>query len=241
MIPHREEHPCPYLPALSATTRYLYADTCDAETYQELLERGWRRFGRVFFRPDCATCEECRSLRVTAAAFAPDRSMRRTLRQNQDVEVALARPAATAQHLALFERYHRAQQDHRGWPARATDSFDYFHSFVDGAGTFGHELRFHLGEALIAVALVDLLPRAVSAVYCYYDPELRRRALGVLAVLCQLQLARQRGLPYLYLGYWVEPNASMRYKANYRPHQLLRGRPARGTEATWLAAEARPA
>lgn len=236
MIEHRDDHPCPYLPARGATTHYRYLERCDAETYQGLLERGWRRFGRVFFRPECAGCGECRSLRLDVASFVPDRSMRRTARANQDVQVELSRPSATARHLELFERYHRAQEEHRGWPGRPTDPVDYAHSFVEGAGTFGHELRFQVDGALIAVALVDLLPRALSAVYCYYDPELRRRAPGVLSVLCQVQLARRLGVPHLYLGYWVEPNASMRYKARYRPHSLLRGRPADVADPAWLPA-----
>ena len=73
----------------------------------------------------------------------------------------------------------------------------------------------------------------MSAVYCYYEPELRHRSLGVYAVLQQIELARERGLPYLYLGYWIQGNDSMRYKANYRPHAILEGRPGVEEEAVW--------
>lgn len=232
MIHHREDHPCPYIER-QATTDYRLAAECSAGTYEEMLRRGWRRFGRVFFRPACASCWECRSLRVDVAAFRRNRSMQRTWQRNQDLRVTFAHPTLSVDRLQLFERYHRAQQDRRGWVHRVTDATAYFQTFVDGGGDFGHELRFQLDDRLIAVALIDVLPEAISAVYCYYDPDLSERGLGVFSVLTQLELARRREIPYLYLGYWVEPNASMRYKAHYRPHEILEGRPTDEVEPRW--------
>jgi leucyl-tRNA---protein transferase len=45
--------------------------------------------------------------------------------------------------------------------------------------------------------------------------------------------ARQQGIPYLYLGFRVAGNSSMRYKARYRPHQLLAGRPELAEDPVW--------
>jgi arginine-tRNA-protein transferase len=91
------------------------------------------------------------------------------------------------------------------------------------------------------VALVDILPRAVSAVYAFYEPAQRRRALGVYSILCQIELARSRGIPDVYLGYRVTGNESMRYKAKYRPHELLVGRPEFNDQPDWLPDEPRAA
>ncbi|MEM7585492.1 MAG: arginyltransferase [Acidobacteriota bacterium] len=228
-----DEQQCAYLPDRGARMRYRLIDACPEDDYQQMLERGWRRFGRVFFRPACEGCWECRSLRVDVAAFEPNRSMRRTVRRNQDLEIVLRSPSITRQHLELYQRYHRDMAARRAWPDKDSTPVDYFQTFVEGSERFGRELLFLEGERLVAVALVDVLPQAVSAVYCFYDPEMRRRSLGVFSVLQQVALAESRGVPYLYLGYWVAGNASMRYKANYHPHQILAGRPKASEAPSW--------
>ena len=230
---YEEDEPCVYLPGMEARMRYRIMASCPAKLYQDLLIRGWRRFGRVFFRPDCRSCTECKSLRVDLAAFAPSRSMRRTLARNRDLRVMVAEPTVSHEHLDLYRRYHRDMAERRGWEERETTLEDYYDTFVNGAGTFGHQLLFFLDEALVAVALVDVLPQAMSSVYCFYDPALRQRGLGVYSVLRQVDWARQRGIPYLYLGFRVAGNPSMLYKARYRPHQLLCGRPEQAEDPVW--------
>lgn len=212
---------------------YRFIEDCDVETYQAMLARGWRRFGQVFFRPICAACHECRSLRVDVEAFAPNRSMRRTLQQNRDLEIILQPPSLTGAHLGLYERYHADMAVRRGWREKDESPLDYYMTFIEGHQDFGRELLFLLGDRLVCVALVDVLPRAISAVYCFYDPQLRSRSLGVQSVLTEIELARERSLPYVYLGYWVADNVSMRYKARYRPHELLEGRPGFEEEPKW--------
>lgn len=233
MLEARENHPCSYLPGIEATTHYRWIENCDAETYQRMLERGWRRFGCTFFRPDCQTCAECRSLRVAVPGFRPDRAMRRTFKKNADLEIFLGPPCLSLEHLDLFERYHAARCRERGWKPRETTPHDYFLSFVDGAHDFGAELQLRQGDRLLAVALLDILPRAISAIYCYYDPEHKERGLGTMAILTELEIAKNRGIPQLFLGYWVEPNASMRYKARFGPHEILAGRPRDDQGALW--------
>ena len=83
------------------------------------------------------------------------------------------------------------------------------------------------------MALTDLLTDVASAVYAYFDPDLRARGLGVNSVLAQLAHARSLRLRYLYLGYWIAPCASMAYKNQYRPHQLLQAYVPDGHEPVW--------
>jgi arginine-tRNA-protein transferase len=231
------ERSCAYLPDRLATTRYRFIDHCSAPTYTEMLERGWRRFGCVFFRPACASCGECRSLRVEVEGFRPDRSMRRNLQRNRDLEVLLRPASMTAEHLALYDRYHADMASRKGWGEKAVDPLEYYQSFVEGRQGFGHEMLYVLGDRLLGVALVDVLPAALSAVYCYYDPAERRRGLGVFSVLQHIDLARRRGIPHVYLGYWVRGNPSMRYKSRYRPHAVLHDRPSFDEAPEWIAGE----
>lgn len=239
---HRNEHilellggeeRCPYLPDETARMQYKVIERCSGETYLRLLEHGWRRFGRVFFRPACAECSACKSLRVDVASFAANRSMRRCWRANGDLRLRLARPSVSDQRLTLFMRYHQAQAERKGWEARPATPASYHRGFVEGYESFGYELAFYDRDRLIAVALLDLLPRAISAVYCYYDPAASKRSLGVYSLLNHIALARQRAIPAVYLGYWVAENASLAYKARYRPHALLVGRPDEDEPALW--------
>ncbi len=228
-----EEEPCVYLPDQLSRIRYRVIDYCTPETYTSLLERGWRRFGRIFFRPMCSPCTECRSLRVDVERFRPNRSMRRTLVRNRDLRVGLRRASVSDQHLELYDRYHDDMAERRGWSEKSITLLSYYRTFVEGRNDFGHEMLFFDGDRPVAVALVDLLPRAISAVYCFYEPELRSRSLGVYSVLRQIELARDRGVPHLYLGYLIEGNQSMRYKSRYRPHEILEGRPGLDEEPIW--------
>jgi len=82
--------------------------------------------------------------------------------------------------------------------------------------------RMELGE-LVAVGIADETPRALSAVYCYHDPDRSRLSLGTYNVLRAIEYARERGVAYVYLGYCVAGCESLRYKARFRPQERLVG------------------
>ena len=75
---------------------------------------------------------------------------------------------------------------------------------------------------LVAAAVTDVLDHGLAAVYTYFDPDLADRSLGVFAILQQIEECRRRALPHLYLGYWIDELRRMRYKADYRPAEVLR-------------------
>ena len=70
-------------------------------------------------------------------------------------------------------------------------------------------------------AVTDVLPDGLSAVYTFFDPDEKRRALGVYSILWQIKEARALSLSWLYLGYWIKECPKMAYKTNYRPLELL--------------------
>ena len=75
----------------------------------------------------------------------------------------------------------------------------------------------------MAVAVTDRVQRALSAVYTFFDPNLSERAPGTYSVLCQIEMAQDLGLDYLYLGYWIEECRKMAYKDSFRPLQAWIG------------------
>lgn len=216
-------HECSYLPDRAASLHYeIVAEVTPAE-YRERMARGWRRFGHQLFRPACAACTACRSLRVPVAGFRPDRSQRRTLAANADTRVVIGEPAVTAEKLDLYDRFHAFQADHKGWPEHGPkDAIDYAESFVENPFP-AEEWRYYLGERLVGVGYVDHLPGAFSAIYFFYDPAERDRSLGTFNVLSILARAAELGVPHVYLGYYVEGCRSLEYKGRFRPNEVLAG------------------
>ena len=212
---------CSYLPAETASLEYRVYPQLSIETYSELLERGWRRHGRMLFRPQCPTCTQCRPLRVPVETFAPSKSQRRARHKNADITVRLEHATVTPAHVALYNVYHADMAARRGWPGTPTTSDDYRTAFLAGEYPFAWELRYYRGTELVGLGLIDILPEAVSSVYFYHAPDWRPKGPGVFSLQCEFDLCRQHGIPYLYLGYWIEHCPSMAYKSNYGPHELL--------------------
>jgi leucyl-tRNA---protein transferase len=214
--------PCGYLPGEWWRLEYeLVADATPAEYMRRMLQ-GWRRFGDTLFRPRCLSCRACRSLRVLADRFRPDRSQRRCLKANEgEVRLRIGEPSVTRAKLRLYDRYHAYQADAKGWPLHpAKDAGGYAASFVDNPFPT-EEWCYYLCDRLVGVGYVDDLPGGLSAIYFFYDPDERSRSLGTWNVLNLIDQARARDLPHVYLGYYVAGCPSMAYKTRFGPNQVL--------------------
>ncbi len=159
--------PCEYLPDRIWQLRYELVPHLRPADYMQRLQQGWRRFGYAMFRPECPSCRMCQSLRVPVATFRPNPNQRRVWKRNQrEVTVQVGAPSLSQDRLDLWARFHRHGHETKGWPA-------------DAEGEPGmmlenpfrtEEWTYYVGNRLIAVAYVDALPEALSAIYCYYDP-----------------------------------------------------------------------
>jgi len=212
---------CSYLADELARLEYRLMLGINSLQYQAMLERGWRRFGMTFFRPACPACSKCRSIRVDVASFRPSRSQRRALKRNREVKLSVGRPKVDDEVLDLHDAYHHYMAELRDWPGTPTTRSGYVESFIEGAGSFAREFRYSEGGRLIGVGYVDLLPSAMSSVYFFHAPEWRSRSPGTYSALMELAIARNLGLPWHYLGYWIPENQSMAYKSRFKPHELL--------------------
>ena len=223
---------CGYLPDRQWSLEYEYVGAMTPAEYLRRLLEGWRRFGCMLFRPACPACRACQSLRVVADRFRPDRSQRRAWQANAGaVELRIGKPSGGKAKLALYDRYHAFQAEYKGWPQHpAKDAASYAESFVRHPFPV-EEWCYYLGGRLVGLGYVDLLrdpaDGGLSAIYFFYDPDDRRRSLGTYNVLTVIEEARRRGLPYAYLGYYVEGCAGMSYKTNFVPNQL------RGPDGQW--------
>ena len=222
-----EEETCVYLPDRLARSEYRIVAELSASEYEALMERGWRKFGAALHKPVCAGCSECRSLRVETENFVPSRSQRRTLQKNSDLSVIFTPPYLDDERLALYHRYHAAQEVEKGWPGVSKTPQDYYYSFVHNPVP-AMEIAVRDPEGVLrAVVLTDVTENIVSGVYHYHDPDWRERGVGAFAMLQTIELARRMARKWVYFGYWVAGCPSLAYKANFGPHEVL------GDDGVW--------
>jgi arginine-tRNA-protein transferase len=231
------DEPCPYLADLEATTEYRILTEVTPEEHEEMIVRGWRRFGVQYFRPRCAGCTECVSLRVAVAAFRPTKSQRRAWKKCGHLRVEMGSPIADEARLALFHDWHADRERARGWRQTTMNLREYALTFCT-PNTCAREMAYFDGDRLVAVGLVDVTPNALSSVYFFYHPDVRACSLGVASVLFEIDWARRMGRSHVYLGYRVRECPSTAYKAQYGPHELLNGRPGWSERAVWGAVDA---
>lgn len=213
-------HPCSYLPQQTASTLFIDpAARPTPEIYGQLLQQGFRRSGEHVYRPHCEACTACHSARVPVSSFKPKRNQRRIRRLNeQDINLVITPAGFEPEHYALYRRYTAGR--HPDGEMSNMDQVQYL-GFLTSRWCDTEFLEFRLDGVLVAVAVTDRVPDGLSAVYTFFDPELARRSLGTYAILSQIELARQRGLDWLYLGYWIEQCHKMAYKTDYQPLQLF--------------------
>jgi len=93
-----------------------------------------------------------------------------------------------------------------------------------GFGSF-HQ-QYWLDGRLIAVGVIDVLPRALSSKYLFWDPDYASLSLGKLASIQEIAWIKEARatcpfLKYYYLGYYLHTCHRMRYKAEFGPSDLL--------------------
>lgn len=218
--------PCPYLPGRQERKVFTELSGPHATELNDALGRiGFRRSQGVAYRPSCAGCTACVSVRVVTQAFSPNATQRKLLRRNDDLEVTACRPWATDEQFQLLRRYLGAR--HPGGGMAGMDEDDYAdmveHSPVNSL-ILEYRTRPVNGERgrLVGACLTDRQADGLSMIYSFYDPDhAERSGLGTYIILDHMRLAAERGLPYVYLGYWVAGSDRMQYKVRFRPLERL--------------------
>jgi arginine-tRNA-protein transferase len=212
--------PCPYLTGQSERVIATELAGPDPEAlYSAGMRAGFRRSHNFMYRPACPACDACRPVRVRTREFAPSRSLARVARTNRDLVAETAPAQASTEQYGLFTRYQSRRHPGGGMDRM---SFVEYRAMLETSPikTLMTEFRDEHGD-LLAVILTDETADGVSAVYSFFDPALPKRALGTYMILWLIEDAACKGLPYLYLGYWIEGYAKMDYKARFRPLEVL--------------------
>lgn len=223
-------HACGYLPGMVERKVFTHLIGRRAPHINDLLtQAGFRRSQTIAYRPACEGCRACVSIRVPVDRFKPSRSHRRVMAANRDLVGEQKSNNASPEQYALFRTYLSGRHPDGGMMEMSvldfslmiedshveTDVIEYRRrgpdTFINGRGT----------GPLIATALTDVLSDGLSMVYSFYDPSEDARSLGTFMILDHMERARRRGLPYLYLGYWIEGSRKMDYKARFMPQERL--------------------
>ncbi|WP_288939539.1 arginyltransferase [uncultured Roseovarius sp.] len=207
--------PCPYLPGRMERKLFTALQGEGAQRLNDSLSKqGFRRSQNVLYRPACAECSACLSARINVDDFHPSRSQRKTLNRNSTLERRSTSPWATEEQYALFRRY--LEHRHADGGMADMDTFE-FAAMVEETPIRTRVVEYvdtETGE-LAAVCLTDVLDDGVSMVYSFYDPDRTSASLGTYIILDHIEIARENGLPHVYLGYWVPGSPKMGYKAAF--------------------------
>lgn len=206
-------HSCSYLPDEIACMHVVDPNfRITPSHYGRLLEAGFRRSGDMVYRPGCRDCNACIPARIQVNGFRPNRSQRRTMRMNSDLDIRSTKADLDERHLALY----RAYLDSRHADGDMTaDSIREMQRFLVSDWCETMLIEGWLDERLVLVAVTDVVDNALSALYTFFDPALPRRSLGTLGVLEQIEACRRLGFAHLYLGYWIANCRKMRYKSSF--------------------------
>jgi len=214
-----QPHACSYLPNEQATTLFLDPSLpMNGQIYAELSELGFRRSGDHLYRPHCQLCKACVPARIPVARFRPSRKQQRVLKRNLDIKVTRCDPGFTEERYQLYARYisERHADGDMFPPSRGQ-----FSTFLVSNLPYAFFYEMRVEERLIGIAVTDVLPNGMSAVYTFYDPNEEKRSLGVFGILWQIAETRRLGLDAVYLGYWIKGCRKMSYKTEYRPIELF--------------------
>lgn len=219
--------PCPYLPGRMERKLFTALQGEHAQRLNDTLSKqGFRRSQNVLYRPSCAECSACLSARIRVADFVPSTSQRRILRRARALRRNATSPWATEDQFTLFRRY--LDQRHADGGMADMDIFE-FAAMIEETPIKSRVIEYtraaqagERGSPLAAVCLTDVFDDGLSMVYSFFDPALAALSLGTYVILDHIAIAREAGLPYVYLGYWVPGSRKMGYKAGFAAVEIYK-------------------
>ncbi|MCR9254879.1 MAG: arginyltransferase [Alphaproteobacteria bacterium] len=212
--------PCPYLG--DKIERRLIADLgkpATKQAYSTLAVAGFRRSQNMIYRPACPNCNACQPVRIVVDGFKPSKSQRRILNRNAHLSAREVENNATWEQYRLFSAY---QSRRHSGGEMSFMTFDDYRDMIEISPIATWMIEYRDPDGVLAACmLVDDQSDGLSAVYSFFDPELETDGLGTLMVLDMVEQTRKAGLPYLYLGFFVQGSRKMSYKRRFKPLEAL--------------------
>lgn len=210
---------CNYLPTKKEQLLVIRDERCHTDwVYEQLMSKGFRRSGNEIYRPHCPGCQACQSIRIPSSEFKPSRSQKRVRNKCQNSFTVTFENQPKPECYPLYQKYiNLRHKDGSMYPA-SVEQYEGF-LFCEWLDTLFIHL-WHQGR-LIGVAVTDILPNALSAIYTFFEPDYEQYSLGTYFILQQIEYCQRHDKDYLYLGYQIEECQKMNYKTKYKPYQRL--------------------
>ncbi|AXE65125.1 arginyltransferase [Hyphomonas sp. NPDC076900] len=217
--------PCPYLPDRKERKAFTNLAIPEADAVHNVLSQsGFRRSQSIAYRPACARCNACKSVRVATRDFELSRNDRRVIARNETLVRRPVAAQATREQFRLLKTYVTTRHDNGGM---SDMTYRDYVAMVGGSPVQSLIFEYREGPEpdapLVAAAITDVLRDGLSMVYTFFDPSKASRSLGHYLILDHILHAHDLGLPHLYLGYWVKGSPKMDYKRRYKPLEVLDG------------------
>ncbi len=210
---------CGYLPGREERCLFIPPQAeLNASAYDELLARGFRRSGEQLYAPRCSGCQACLPLRIPVAEFRPSSSQKRVLKRSANWHSRVVKEADWHSYWPLFDAFVTLRHGDGGmYPPQ----FNAMISFLNCSWLPPHALEIYCQQTLVAVLIMDVTPKALSAVYTIFSPDFSEFSPGVMAVLKLMEWAKQEHFEHVYLGFQIDDCRKMNYKRHFRPYEIL--------------------
>lgn len=213
---------CPYLD-FRMEQRIAADIESHPETHDNLARAGFRRVENWVYKPVCAGCQGCVPIRIASGdvnngGITISRNQRRVINRNRDLERNVVKNNSTEEHYELFRKYLNSRHDDG---QMADMDFSSYSAMVSSSPIETRLLEYRYMGEVIGVMMIDVQDDGLSAVYSFFDPDASERSLGTYMVLDCAALAFEMGLPFVYLGYYVQDSRKMNYKARFTPAEHL--------------------
>jgi arginine-tRNA-protein transferase len=206
---------CPYFKGEIAEIEIFYPKSeLSKQDIDKYLAFGIRRFGSFFFRDICPHCKKCIPIRIIVNEFKATKSQRRIIRRNEKFGTSFTIEKAKFQQedFSLYQKFLKNRFNKKA-------DIDEYLSFFEASPLYMS--RFSIEGKTIGIGFLDIGETSLSSIYFFFDTDYNKLSLGIYSALKEIEYAKNIGLKYYYLGYYIKELSSMNYKSQFKPYEYL--------------------
>ena len=216
-----EQYPCSYIKGYQARSKVASPPhLINYDSYNNLIEKGFRRSGVFSYKPYCDKCSSCIPIRIPVYNFFPNRTQKRTSKKlKKNLVVRSEELSFNEEHFLLYKKYQSTRHSGSGMDQ---DNRNEYMQFLLTSNVKTELVTFRdKSNILKMVCIFDILKNGMSSVYTFFSPDEKSSSYGTYGILWQIEECKKRNLSFLYLGYWINQSSKMVYKTRFRPYQMF--------------------